>query len=463
MSTSSPRIAFIGAGSVVFSKNVIADLLWHPALRESHIALVDIDADKLQTAERMVQLINVELGAAATISATPDRRQALDGADFVICCIGVGGLDATRIDHAVPAQFGVRQTIGDTLGPGGVFRALRNVPEVLAICADMAELCPDALLINYSNPMAMHCLAIARATDINCVGLCHGVQNTAQTLRMIIAMAAESEETIHTHFSRPLGHPEREREWWEWMAKGLDPDLSYTCAGINHMAFFLRFESAGRDLYPDLWKAIEIPHIRRLDPVRLELFEYLGYFMTETSWHTAEYLPYYLKDDQEIADHHIPVSGYVETCEHYAEEYPPFKAAVLAGETQLTAPYTPSNEHASRIVNAMVTGQPYVFNGNVHNTGGSLISNLPADSCVEVPCVVDRQGIQPTAVGELPPQCAALIRTNINVQDLTVRGLLEERRDHILHALLVDPCTSSQISANRTRELVDAMFAAHKA
>jgi len=456
------RIVFLGAGSVVFARNVLADILWHESLADAEIRLVDIDPGRLRTAEAMTRQIAAALGRGARIQATRDRRRALPGADVVICAIGVGGFAATRVDLELPAKrFGLRQTIGDTLGAGGVFRAVRSIPEVLRICADMERDCPRALLINYANPMAMHCLAIARATDRPHVGICHGVQNTAQHMRMIIAMLGEKRAAIERHFRRPWNDPVRAREWQAWSRRGLDPHLRYTCAGINHMAFFLEFASRGRDLYPQLRQGLALAHIRRLDPVRFALFERLGYFMTETSGHTAEYVPWFLKSEREIREHHIFVSQYLDTCRQQDRMYRDLQRALAAGRPVIDVPYTPSNEHCSRIIHALVTGEPFTFNGNVMNVRGRLISNLPADCCVEVPCRATRRGIRPLAVGALPPQCAAMVGPNVSVQDLAVRGILEGRRDHIRQAILFDPNTASQLSLGEIDRLVEALFRAH--
>lgn len=457
------KIAFIGAGSVVFSRNLIADLCGHQALQDAHLALVDIDPDRLETATMMARSIADQMQVPLEISAHTKRESALDGADFVICCIGVGGMDATRIDLELPARFGLHQTVGDTLGVGGIFRAVRSIPELLRIGHDMRRLCPNALLLNYTNPMAMHCLAVERALpDIRHVGLCHGVKNTAQTLRMLVEMSEEPPEKIERHFQRPMNAPERVAEWQNWMRKGLDPKLSYTCAGINHMAFFLHFESAGKDLYPAIRRAMDIPHLHRFDPVRFELMRRLGYFMTETSGHTAEYVPWFLRDDEQVKACHLQTSSYLDTCQRQDQQYQDLRAALHRGENVITTPYSLSVEYGSRIINACVTNQPYVFNGNVHNRSGALIRNLPGDSCVEVPCVVNAQGVQPTAIGELPPQCAALIRTNINVQDLTVRGILEGRRDAIHQAAMLDPNTAAHLPLDKIDELVDTLFEAHR-
>jgi len=455
------KIVFIGAGSVVFGRNVLADILWHPALKEADLVLVDIDAERLSTAERMTHIVNEQLGAGARITATKNRRLALEGADFVINAIGVGGHAAAKIDLELPARFGVRQIVGDTLGVGGIFRAVRSVPELLAICSDMEELCPRALLLNCSNPMAMHCLAVERTTKVRHVGLCHGVQNTAQTMRLIIAMAQEPAAAVRRHFQRPWNSPERVREWQAWLKKSFDPGLSYTCAGINHMGFFLRFRSKGRDLYPLLWKAMDIPHIWRFDPVRFELFKRFGYFMTETSGHMAEYVPYFLKNEREIRRCCLRPAVYLETCRRQDKEYCNLRRLMKSGQPIVPMPYEPSVEYAARIINASVENVPYVFNGNVHNEGGRWLPNLPGDCCVEVPCVVDKKGPRPLAPIDLPPQCAALIRTNVNVQDLAVRGILEGDRRYIHQAIMLDPNTASSLTLPEIDRVVEAMFKAH--
>ncbi len=456
------KITMIGAGSAVFGRNLVADILWHDALRASEIRLMDIHSERLKTAEGMARLLARDFGAKQfRILATRDRRRALEGADVVINTMGVGGLDAVRDDLTIPARYGVRQTVGDTLGPGGIFRALRSVPELLRVCNEMAELCPEAWLLNYSNPMAIHCLAVERATRIRHVGLCHGVQGTARTMRMIVAIADESPRAIWRHFRRPYDSPARVEEWKRWWDQGDDPDLQYLCAGINHMAFFLTFRSGGRDLYPALWRAARIPHLRRFDPVRFALMERLGHFMTETNDHTAEYTPYFLKKPEEVARYHLRVGGYLETCRKLEREYRRLRQTVRRGRPIVPLPYVPSQEYAARILNALATGRPFVFNGNVHNQGGALISNLPGDCCVEVPCVADGNGIRPMTVGDLPPACAALIRTNVNVQDLTVRAILEGNRRYVRQALMLDPNTAGTLTLTQMDRLLDALFRAH--
>lgn len=453
------KIVFIGSGSVVFAKNLIADILWHPALAGASFTLVDIDPDRLETSRRMAELIRRDLGAqASTITATADRRRGLEGADFVISSIGVGGYEATRIDHELPARYGLRQTIGDTLGVGGIFRTLRGAPVLLDICREMEELCPGALLLNYSNPMATHCMAVARATRINAVGLCHGVVNTAQTMRLLVEMARLPEQAIWDHFQLPPESPERHRQWRQWWAQGEDPTVSYLCAGINHMAFFLNFKAGGVDLYPELRRMLSMPAMLRMDPVRFEVFRYFDFFMTEGSGHTAEYLPWFLKHPKEILDLHIGVSSYLQTCKRQDESYRQMREQIHSGAPMVEQPYKLSVEYASRIINAVVTGSSYVFNGNVINRAGALIHNLPDDCCVEVPCVADRNGVTAVSVGSLPTQCAALCRTNVNVQELMVEGLLNRDRRRITQAAMIDPNTSSQLTLKQIDGLVREMF-----
>ncbi|MCC7517747.1 MAG: alpha-galactosidase [Verrucomicrobiae bacterium] len=453
------RIAFLGAGSVVFARNILADILWHEALAGSEVRLMDIDPERLETGQALAESLNASLRTRARILATRSLPRALDGADFVISAIGVGGFPATRDDLLIPLRSGLKQTIGDTLGMGGIFRAARSIPVLLGICREMKRRCPKAWLLNYSNPMAMHCLAVERTTEIRHVGLCHGVSNTARFIRACLEIAKLPPSVVWNHF---LGSASRRaREWAEWMSWGDDPALNFTCAGINHMAFFLRFESGGRDLYPALRRLLALPWIRRLDPVRLALFERLGWYMTETSDHMAEYVPWFLKDPEEIRRHHLRVAGYLDTCRAQEKRYRALRRDLRRGKPAISIPYRPSNEYASRILNAIVTGRPYVFNGNIHNRGGALIANLPGDCCVETPCIADRSGIRPTFVGKLPPQCAALIRTNVNVQDLAVRGILARDRRLILQAAMLDPNTASQLSADRIASVCDALFRAH--
>ena len=418
------RIAFVGAGSVEFTRNLLGDLLTFPELADSTIALHDIDPERLETAAAMAQWTNTSLGARATIEAHLDRRAALAGCDHVVNMIQVGGHAATLIDFEVPKRHGLRQTIGDTLGIGGIFRSLRTIPVMLGIAADMAELCPDAWLLNYTNPMAMLCQAYAHGSPhTKVVGLCHSIQHTTRQLAEYVGVPFE--------------------------------EVTFLGAGVNHQSFILRFERDGEDLYPRLDAAIEAdPELRR--KVRVELYRRFGYFPTESSEHSAEYLPWLMRDDAALERFRIPVDEYVRRSEENLELYEEIKASLRAGEG---FEIERSLEYAPLIVHAMTTGQPQVIYGNVINEG--LIDHLPEGACVEVPCVVDRTGVQPTRVGALPAQCAALNRTFLNVVELTVRAALEGRRDHVYHAAMLDPNASGSLDLDTIRTICDELIDAH--
>jgi alpha-galactosidase len=418
------RIAFVGAGSVEFTRDLLGDILTFPELAGATIALHDIDAERLDTAEAMARWTTRELGADATIEAHLDRRAALDGCDHVVNMIQVGGHAATLVDFEVPKRHGLRQTIGDTLGIGGTFRSLRTIPVMNGIAADMAELCPDAWLLNYTNPMAMLCWATYEGTPVtNVVGLCHSVQHTTRELAELVSVPYE--------------------------------EVTYLGAGINHQAWILRFERDGEDLYPLLDAAIERdPELARR--VRVELYRRFGRFPTESSEHSAEYLPYFLRSDEMIEQFRVPVDEYVRRSEENLELYADMRRRLEAGE-----PFhiERSLEYASLIIHSMATGEPRMIYGNVRNDG--LISNLPHGCCVEVPCLVDRNGVQPTAVGALPPQLAALNRTFVNVCELTVRAALDGSREHVYHAALLDPNASGTLSPEAICAMVDDMIDAH--
>lgn len=458
-----PKIAVIGAGSMVFSKNLISDILAFDALKNTTFAMMDIDAERLRVAGAMAESINRTRKANATIITTADRRQAVEGADYVINTIGVGGFEATKTDLLVPEKFGLRQVIGDTLCIGGIFRTIRSLPVVLEMVRDIEQLAPDALLLNYVNPMAMHVLGVARAGNVRVVGLCHGVRYTRGRMillaRLVEMDPAEADDILATRTSPHEPAGTRFMDFHHQCA--LNETVDAMCAGINHMAAFLRFSEGGRDLYPLLHKAYRDDRLRVLEAVRLELMARFGYFMTETSGHISEYLPWFLRSDAEIARLHLRPGAYIGTCEDLEATFQHYKRRAAAGEPFIKPDEPVSIEYASRIINALETGQPYTFNGNVHNQGGQLISNLPGDCCVEVPCVADATGIHPTAVGELPAQCAAMMRTNINVQDLTVRAILERDREHVYHAAMLDPNTAATLTLPEIRELADAMFSAH--
>jgi alpha-galactosidase len=418
------KVALVGAGSVVFARTLIGDLLSFPELAEgTTVALMDIDEERLRVAELAARKIADALGTNTRIEATRDRRQALDGADYVQTMMQVGGYrPATVTDFDVPKRFGLRQTIGDTIGIGGILRGLRTIPVLLDICRDMEDLCPDALLLQYVNPMAINCWAVERATSIRTVGLCHSVQGTARDLAADVGVPAA--------------------------------EIEYLCAGINHLAFYVQLTHRGRDLYPELRGKEDIPDWNR---VRYEVLRHFGYFCTESSEHLAEYVPWFIKDGRPdlIERFNVPLDEYPRRCEAQIEEWEELRVA-LAEDAPMTV--ARSDEYSAYIIDALETGAPFTFNGNVMNEG--LVDNLPY-CCVEVPCVADASGIQPQRVGALPPQLAGLMRTNVNVQELTVEAALTGKREHVYHAAMLDPHTGAELSLAEIHELVDELLEAH--
>ncbi|SRR5579875_229160 len=421
------KIVFLGAGSTVFARNLLSDILSYDELAASEIVLHDIDPERLETSELVARKVAQALGAPATIESSLDRRASLAGADYAINMIQVGGYEpCTVTDFEVPKRFGLRQTIGDTLGIGGIMRGLRTIPVLLSMCADMEELCPDVWLLNYTNPMAMNCRAISRTSQIRTVGLCHSVQGTAYQL------------------ARDLG--------LEYQ------DIDYLAAGINHMAFYLRFEHRGQDLYPRLRELAESGRAPEHNRVRYEMLRRLGYFVTESSEHFAEYVPWFIKRDRPdlIERFNIPLDEYPRRCLAQIAGWEAEKARL---ERDQPIELRRSAEYAATIIRSIETGKPRVIYGNVPNEG--LIDSLPHGCAVEVPCLVDRNGIQPTRVGALPPQLAALISTNVHVQELTVEAVLTDRLDHVYHAAMMDPHTAAELDLDQIRELVDALLAEH--
>ena len=422
------KIAFIGAGSTVFAKNLLGDILSFPELSGAAIALHDIDAARLRTSEIVAHRVAQTVEAQPTITATPDRRRALDGADYVITMFQIGGYKpSTVVDFEIPKKYGLRQTIADTLGIGGIMRGLRTIPVLLAMGREMAELCPDAWLLNYVNPMAMNCWAMNRATAIKTVGLCHSVQGTAEQLAHDIGLPAA--------------------------------EINYLCAGINHMAFYLRFERDGQDLYPLIRRVAaegRVPHWNR---VRYEALAHLGYFVTESSEHFSEYVPWFIKHDRPdlIDRYNIPLDEYITRCENQIAAWEMMRGILEDESMSLSVERT--HEYGAYIIHSLETGTPRVIYGNVAND--QLIDNLPAGCCVEVPCLVDRNGIQPTRIGGLPPQLAALMQTNVNVQALTVEAALTGKRDHVYHAAMLDPHTAAELDLDQIHALVDDLLEAH--
>lgn len=457
-----PKIAIIGAGSMVFSRNVIADILAFDSLKDTTFSLMDVDEDRLQLAGAMGRSIAATRKAQARIELHCDRRRALDGADFVINTIGVGGFDATKKDLLIPEKYGVRQTIGDTLGIGGIFRSLRSLPVVVDMCRDIERVCPDALLLTYTNPMATHCLAIERASRVRHVGLCHGVRYTRGRMILLARLVEMGPERAGEILAPWDPHEAGSNRFSEFFHECVnDTEVQAVCAGINHMAAYLVFRRNGQDLYPLLRQACTDERIRKIEPVRLELMARFGYFMTETSGHISEYLPWFLKDAQEVRRVSLRPNCYLRTCEDLDATLREYKRKAAAGEPFIAADEPVSIEYASRIINAIQTNQPYVFNGNVHNRSGALIGNLAGDACVEVPCVANGLGVSPMSMGQLPAQLAAMMQSNISVQDLVVRAVLEQNRDYVYQAAYVDPNTAATLTLPKIAELVDEMIAAH--
>jgi alpha-galactosidase len=441
------RIVFIGAGSTVFARNLMGDILSFPELSSSTIVLHDINEERLRTSEIVGHKIVETLGVSAKIEATTDRRVALAGANYVITMFQVGGYKpSTVIDFEIPKKFGLEQTIADTLGVGGIMRGLRTIPVMLDICGDMEELCPDALLLNYVNPMSMLCWAISRASTIKTIGLCHSVQHTAHQLADDL---------------------------------GLDADtIEYKCAGINHMAFYLEFQQRNgsqlTDLYPRIAERANVfPLPTRgdlersdggfdglSDAVRYEMFKRLGYFVTESSEHFSEYVPWFIKGGrQDLLDRYgIPLDEYRRRCERQIEGWESLRHRLENPDAKLRV--VQSMEYGSGIIHSCETGVARTVYGNVPNRG--IISNLPDDCCVEVPCVVDASGITPVKIGALPPHLAALMQTNINVQSLTVEAVLTGKREHVYHAAMFDPHTAAELDLDQIWSLVDELLDAHR-
>ena len=435
------KITFIGAGSTIFMKNILGDVLQYPALQNSKIALMDIDQTRLRESELVAYKLVESLGAEAKIETYSQQRAALDGADFVVVCFQIGGYDPCTItDFEVPKKYGLRQTIADTLGVGGIMRGLRTVPHLWSVCEDMRAVCPKALMLQYVNPMAINTWAIgARYPDIQQVGLCHSVQGTAEEL-----------------------------------ARDLEIDVSemrYRAGGINHMAFYLDLEGRDsfgnwRDLYPLLRKGYaekRIPFANKAHPrcpnfVRYEVMKHFGYFVTESSEHFAEYVPWFIKSHRPdlIERFEIPLDEYPKRCE---EQLADWKDQVVEFRSADKIEVNQSHEYAAKIMDAVVTNNPVVIYGNIPNRG--YVPQLPKGSAVEVPCLIDASGIQPTCINDIPPQLIALMRTNINVQELTVQALLTERRDFIYHAAMLDPHTASELDLDQIRSLVDELVTEH--
>ncbi len=436
-----PSIAVIGAGSIVFTRNLMNDALLTPALQESDIRLMDIDERRLRQARDLVQTMIDRRGLKATLLATTDRRDALRNVDYVITTFQQGGLEAYALDIEIPQKYGIEQCVGDTLGPGGVFRGLRTIPVLLELCNDLDDVAPDALILNYVNPMAINCWAIEQGTGRPCVGLCHSVQGTSAMLADWIGVPYE--------------------------------EVVFRCAGINHQAFFLEFRHGDEDLYPRIFAAAERPDIYGAEPVRIDLMRHFGYFVTESSGHASEYTPFFRKHAQMVNEELVPrftnphdrwfdfgrTGGYLRHCRERLDRAEEDIGSFITGQTPL--PTQRSQEYGALILEAIETNHPIRINGNVPNDG--LIPNLPHGCCVEVPCMVDGNGIQPTRIADYPPQLAALNRTNINVQELTVEAALSGSIEAVYHAVSLDPLTGAVCTLPQIRAMVDEMLAAQAA
>lgn len=423
------KITLIGAGSVVFAKNLISDILQFPELSDSTIALMDIDPARLETARVMAERVVHKLGVKAKIEATLDRRKAITGANYVICTIQVGGYKpGTVLDFEIPRKYGLLQTIGDTLGVGGVFRGLRTIPKTLEISRDIAEVgAPGCTFLNYTNPMAMLCMASDRQVGVPMVGLCHSVQGTAQQLANYA---------------------------------GLDNQhVTYRVAGINHMAFYLDYKYRGQDAYPLFFNLLNDSTFTQ-DKVRFEMMRRLGYFVTESSEHQSEYTPHFIHYGKDvIKKFDIPIDEYLRRCESIMATWKKAEAELIGDDGDISVnPQT--HEYGSFIIHSMETNTPRVIYGNVPNTG--LITNLPDRCCVELPVLVDAQGLQPTHIGDLPPQLAAICRTNVNVQELTVEAALTGKREHIYHAVMTDPHAAATLPLDKIWAMCDDLIEAHQ-
>lgn len=430
------KITFMGAGSTVFARNVIGDCMCSEALRDSTFALYDIDGERLSQSRTILEAMRHTLGDYGTIECylgIGQRKAALRGADFVINAIQVGLYDpCTIIDFEVPKKYGLRQTIGDTLGIGGIMRALRTIPVMEDFARDMEEVCPDALFLNYTNPMAMLSGYMQRYTGIRTVGLCHSVQVCSEGLLRELGM----EDKL-----------EGRRE---------------LIAGINHMGWLLELKDKnGTDLYPEIKARIpeKMADPDFTDKVRLDYIRNFGYYCTESSEHNAEYNPFYIKDryPERISRYNVPLDEYPRRCINQIDGWKKEYAALLESGVK---EHTRSREYASWIMEACVTGNPYQIGGNVLNTGHP-IANLPEDACVEVPCLVNGHGIHPCSVGALPVQCAAMNMTNINVQLLTIEAARTRRLDHVYQAAMLDPHTGSELDIDTIKKMVDELIAAH--
>jgi len=435
------KIVFIGAGSIIFARTLLVDILSLEELKDLTISLMDIDQKRLELTTKLAQRFVQQERLPTTVESTLNRKEALSDADYVITMIQAGDLNDIEKDLTIPLKYGVDQCVGDTLGPGGVMRAFRIIPALTEICQDMGRLCPQALLMNYSNPMAINCLAINQVSKIKNVGLCHSVQRTTRELASYI------------------GAPHEKRCYW-----APHEEISCWVAGINHMAWFLEFRWGGKDAYPLLREAMKKKEIYEKDPVRFEIFRHFDYFVTESSGHMSEYIPY-IRKRKDLIDKFCRKGALLGESRCWMREHREREEAYyeevkrqIAGEERIET--RRSDEYASVIIHSMETGEVSRINGNVLNTG--LITNLPYGSCVEVPCLVDETGIRPCYIGELPAQLAALNCSNINMQRMAVKAAISKDKHLAFQAVALDPLTASVCSLDEIKKMVDELFEAEK-
>ena len=422
------KISIIGAGSA-FTRHLAADILSIPDLDAGIIALVDIDARRLELAHKLVEMVIKKLDKNWKVISSTDRREVIGDSDFIINQIEVHGLTTVKLEYEIPLKYGVKQCIGDTMGPGGLFKPLRTLPAWVDIVRDIEELAPNSIILNYTNPMSAITLATTRITSIPIVGLCHSVQGTSRQLADYLEVPYK--------------------------------DLKWQCAGINHMSWFTKLEHNGQDMYPVLLEKARDPEFVAKDPVRIDAMKYLGAFVTESSGHFSEYIPYYRKR-QDLIDEHCSV-GYNGGTGFYANEWPTWRAntdreieELISGERKLEIWH--SNEYAAIIIEAMLKDTPKVIYGNVLNTG--LIENLPQDGIVEVACLIDRNGVNPTYYGRLPEHLAALNKSNMSFFELAVEAFLQKDRDMAMRALMVDPLTAAVCSLDEIKAMFDELYEA---
>lgn len=421
------KVTFIGGGSAKFVRELVVDMFHFPELQDCRISLMDIDGPRAQRSEKIVRKIIADRKLPATVESTTDQRRALEGADYVVITIMVGGFESYRLDYEVPAKYGVFQAVSDTIGPGGVFRIVRTSPVLQQIAANVRQVAPKAWILNYANPMAMNTWTLLSCGHKQTVGLCHSIQGCyagiAKTLGIDLA------------------------------------EINYTAAGINHVDFYIRLEHKGRDIYP-LLKAAAAEEIKKNphEKSRFELLEYLGHFPAEGPWHQTEYYPWFRKNQQTIGEYSA------EDAWGYNIDMKMNKTKIEETEDQIAGrkpiSYTPSEEYGAKIIHSLETGQLRLFYGNVRNEG--LIDNLPREAVVEVPCAVDKNGIQPVKVGNIPPQLAAVMRPHISVHELAVQGALTKNRRLIEQAVMMDPLTGAILTLPKIRAMVKEMFEVNK-